>query len=97
MLDYRYMQDSEQGARTSPAVSAREPWLTIKAASLLFTELDLTRNKRSIRRYCKKNKLDCRSIENDNRQFEHRVRRDSIVEFVEEHKSLSVTSGHDRR
>ena len=96
MLDYRYMQDSEQGGRTSPAVSVPEPWLTINAASLLFTELDLTRNRRSIRRYCKKNILDCRKIENDNRQFEHRVRRDSIVEFVKEHKTLAATSGHAR-
>lgn len=90
------MEDSEQGARTSPAVSAPEPWLSIAAASLLFTELDLTRNKRSIRRYCEKKKLDCRSIENDNRQFERRVSRDSIIQFVKEHKSLAVTSGRDR-
>lgn len=90
------MEDPKQGARTRPDTTAPEPWLTIKAASLLFTEQGLTRPERSVRRYCAKGKLDCRQIENDNRQFEYRVRRASLIDFVKEHKTLAATSGRGR-
>jgi len=90
------MEETERGAGTRPDITTQEPWLTIKAASLLFTEQKLPRNERSIRRYCLKNKLDCKQIENDNRQFEHRVRRGSLIEFIKEHKTLAATSGHVR-
>ena len=66
---------------------------TVSEAAAIFSQANIPRNKRSIRRYCDRGDLDCKKSENANHIPQYFIDPNSIDTYIEQQKQLLMASG----